>query len=269
LGSPATGREGARGHLDTAAIVGGVVISQDEVDAEVQYNRASSLREARHEATRALVVRELLLQRARQAGLAPALADTGERDGPEVQAAIERLIEREVPVPTVEAGACERYYETHRERFVTPELLSPSHILLEAKPHDAPARAQASGEAEALLHDLKRQPERFERLASKRSACPSKKAGGSLGQVTGSDLEPGFARALATLEPGQLCPHVVETAHGFHIVRLDARAPAGPLPLHAVRERIEIYLRDQAWRRALHDYILALAEKTTIEGFQL
>ena len=250
---------------EVAAVVGGVVITAHEVDAEIQYNRAASLQEARHDATRALVVRQLLLQRARQTGIAEQKA----LESPQGQAAIELLLELEVPVPRVEDAACQLYYEANRTRFITPELFSPSHILLEAKPGDTPARAQASGEAEALLHDLKRRPERFEHLASKRSTCPSAKAKGSLGQVTLDDLEPSFADALSRLQPGELCARVVETEHGFHVIRLDARMPSNQLPFDAARERIEIYLRDKAWRQTLHDYIVGLSRSTPIEGFAL
>ncbi|MFZ5558734.1 MAG: peptidylprolyl isomerase [Pseudomonadota bacterium] len=54
-----------------------------------------------------LAVQELLLQRARALGIA------GEGD----EDTVERLLEREVPVPVATDAECRRYYDGHPERF--------------------------------------------------------------------------------------------------------------------------------------------------------
>ena len=80
---------------------------------------------------------------------------------------------------------------------------------------------------------------------------------------------PEFEKALLSLEPGQLFHEPVETSHGFHLIRLDDRAPGECVPFSSVQDRIMIYLRDAAWRLALRAFISELAEKAAIEGFTL
>ena len=96
-------------------IVNDAEITDDEVHAEMQYHRADSLQEARHEAARALVIRQLLLQAAREAGL---LGEEDIADARKVDEAIDTLLVREVSVPEADESSCRRYYESNIERFV-------------------------------------------------------------------------------------------------------------------------------------------------------
>jgi peptidyl-prolyl cis-trans isomerase C len=48
--------------------VNGIKISTDEINAEVQYHPAESLFSAKYEAMKALVIREMLIQRAAELG---------------------------------------------------------------------------------------------------------------------------------------------------------------------------------------------------------
>ena len=96
-------------------IVNDAEITDDEVHAEMQYHRADSLREARHEAARALVIRQLLLQAVSEAGL---LGEGEIADAGKVDEAIDTLLAREVSVPEADESSCRRYYESNIERFV-------------------------------------------------------------------------------------------------------------------------------------------------------
>ena len=96
-------------------IVNDVEITDDEVHAEMQYHRADSLQAARHEAARALVIRHLLLQAAREADL---LGDADIADAKKVEEKIDVLLAREVCVPEADESSCRYYYESNLERFV-------------------------------------------------------------------------------------------------------------------------------------------------------
>ena len=95
-------------------LVNDAEITDDEVHAEMQYHPAASLQDAREAAARALVVRQLLMQEAREKQLLDA-AETA--DGIKVEEGIGRLIQREVSVPEADEQSCRRYYEQNRERF--------------------------------------------------------------------------------------------------------------------------------------------------------
>src|SRR5574340_1150407 len=77
----------------------------------------------------AAAVHELLRQRATATGLIAAGAD---REA--VDAAIERLLEREVPVPDPLEEECRRYYAANAKRFVSGELVAVRHILFQVTP---------------------------------------------------------------------------------------------------------------------------------------
>ena len=246
--------------------IDGVEVTESEIRAEIQYHPAPSFAAARAEAVRALVVRQLLVREARRQGLLDDEAPVGSVD---LQACIDALVAREAPVPTVSEAELRDFFESHRDRFRSPPLASVSHILFGAPPDDAEARAHAKRDAEATLAQLIEHSDRFESLAEKRSACPSARQRGSLGQISPGDLVPEIERALARMEPGELLGETVETTHGHHILRLDARAPGRPLPFSAARAKIETYLRDRAWRARVHAWVAQLAADATIEGCTL
>ncbi len=248
------------------ARVGGVEIDSHQVGAEVQYHPAPSFAAAAEEATRALIVRELMLQWALSRGLLDQRGDERQE-----QAAIESVMQSHVPVPAVTMAQARDFYHEHRQRFLGPELYDASHILVPPAESGSAEGEVASGEvlAQQLLERATSEPHRFERLAERHSICPSAAQGGRLGQVSVGETAPEFEAALRELEPGEIAPRVIKTKHGYHVVRLNHRAAAQALPFEAVVDRIRIYLRDGAWRKALREFVLELAERFGVEGFDL
>ena len=185
------------------------------------------------------------------------------------QALIGELMDHAVDVPEVSDSKCHAFYDKHPGKFRGPDLFAPCHILFAAPPGNKEARATAKKRAVEVLADLDRRPDAFARIARTSSGCPSGASGGSLGQITRGETMPEFEQALEALRPDEICQHPVETEHGFHVIKLEDRVPGAPLPFNAVRDRIMIYLRDEAWRAALHAYILELARPGTVENFSL
>jgi peptidyl-prolyl cis-trans isomerase C len=98
--------------------VNGLAISRDEIAREVQHHPASKPVEAWLAAARALVVRELLLQRARQIGIAATpMKDARGRRETEEDALIRTLIEQEIVTPEPDEATCRRYYQQNRRSF--------------------------------------------------------------------------------------------------------------------------------------------------------
>ena len=88
-------------------VINGVEISDAEIDAEADHHVDAA--SPRYAAACALAIRELLLQRAQESGLADSAGVT-ERD-----ALIEKLLEREAPVPEPTDSECRTYYALHRD----------------------------------------------------------------------------------------------------------------------------------------------------------
>ncbi len=250
--------------------VNGVAIARDAIVREMQHHVAPKPIAAWQQAARALAIRELLLQQARQLGVAPQPAsDNDGRRETDEEAMIRGLIEREVAVPEPDDETCRRYYARNSARFRSPDIYEASHILIAAVPSDAPGYAQARADAAAVLATLQDNPECFATLARAYSRCSSAEQGGNLGQLTSGQTTPEFERAMVALAPGELCAEPVETRYGFHIVRLDRKHDGKRLPYELVAERIADYLRDSVRRRADAQYIARLISAAQIEGIEL
>jgi peptidyl-prolyl cis-trans isomerase C len=252
--------------------VNGVEISDHAISSELQYHPAGSVEEARAAATRALVVRELLLQAAARRGIdrpdPPEQAQADERETDD-EALIRTLIAREVHTPEPDEASCRRFYEQNLKRFRSPDLFEAAHILFPADPKDADATARAKEQARAVLGEVLAAPDRFADLAREMSACSSAAHGGNLGQITRGQTVPEFETFLCNLEPGQICPVPVKSRFGYHVLRLDRRIEGRQLPFEAVRHKIADYLREHVWRRAVSQYLQLLVGQAEIRGIDL
>ena len=249
--------------------VNGVTIARDAIVREMQHHPAGKPIAAWQHAARALVIRELLLQRAHVLGLAPEpITEDGRRETDE-EALMRGLVEREVSVPEPDDDTCRRYYEQNRARFRSPDIYEASHILFAAVSSDREAHAQARADAEAVLATLRENPDSFATLARAYSRCPSGAQGGNLGQLTKGQTTPEFERALLAMTPGDLCAEPVATRYGFHIIRLDRKHAGRDLPYEAVAQRIADYLRESVRRRAHAQYVARLVSAAAVTGLAL
>lgn len=250
--------------------VNGVAIPRDAIVREMQHHPAAKPIAAWQEAARALVVRELLLQRARHLGLSPEpISDADGRRETDEEALIRGLVESEVTVPEPDDATCRRYYEQNKARFRAPDIYEASHILFAADPADREAYAQSRADAQAILETLQENPDSFSAMAQAYSRCPSAAQGGNLGQLTKGQTTPEFEHALLELVSGELCAAPVETRYGFHIIRLARKHDGHDLPYEIVAERIADYLRESVRRRADAQYIARLVSAAEITGLAL
>ena len=74
-------------------------------------------------------------------------------------------------------------------------------------------------------------------------------------------------RALATMDVGAIT--LVRSRHGYHVLRLDDRAPAAELPLEQAKGWIAEHLKKTSKRRAIAQYLRLLAAGAKIEGVDL
>ena len=241
--------------------VGDTLLSEADIARETPFHPAASLVEAQLAAARALVVRELLAQRAAMLGLTT--LSEAENDQ-----AVATLLERELQVPEPDETACQRYFDTHRERFCEPTRLRVRHILLPAAPDDAVLRDAHYKLAQELLSELQPHPERFTELAQRHSACPSKDQGGELGWLTSGQTVAELDQALHRLPVG-LYDRPLASRYGWHVIAVDDRQERKPLPYAQVVTQVRQSLREEATRQALRQYLLALESDIGVQGIQL
>jgi len=101
-----------------------------------------------------------------------------------------------------------QYFEENKAMYDTPEQVRASHILV-----------GSNEEAEAILKQLK-DGEDFAKLAQEKSIdTASKDAGGDLDFFGKGMMEEAFEKAAFALKtPGELSP-IVQTSHGYHIIK--------------------------------------------------
>ena len=243
-------------------MINAVTITQEAIEREARHHQAASspLQAARC----ALAIRELLLQRAREIGIAaPEECDNDAR----CDEVIDRLLEHEAPTPQPTDDECRRYYETHPERFGSGDLVEAAHILFAVTP-TAPLEA-IRGQAEATLKQALAAPERFAEFASRLSNCPSGAQGGNLGQLQKGDTVPEFGAALFGCDTVGVLPQLVRTRYGFHVVKVARRVPGRRLDFPAARARIAEELHARVQSKAMEQYVRLLAAQAKIEGVDL
>ena len=246
--------------LTTPITINGVSIGDTAIDAEAANHEAAAA--PRSAAAYALAIRELLLQRAAEVGL----AEPDKSDEAACDAAIERLLVQEAPVPEPLESECRKFYELNRERFVVGELVEAAHILF-AVTSDTPLEA-IRRQAEGTLQQARAEPGRFAELAQRFSNCPSGAQGGSLGQIHRGQTVPEFENAIFGGEPGVL-PRLVNTRFGFHVVRIERHIAGRTLDFDTVQPDIARALSERVRMKAAEQYVRILASRAALSGIEL
>ena len=237
--------------------VNGVAIAQDAVAREMQHHPAPSRDEAERQAATALVVRELLVQRVHEREIGG--ADEDQR--------IANLIDSEIRVPEPTQEEIARYYRRNALQFTSPALYRAAHIFFPARASNETAGAEAKAKADAVLAEVLADRAMFGELARAHSTCSSKEQGGALGLVRKGDTNAELEQAMALMDVGEI--RLVRSRHGFHVLRLDDRAPATSLPLDQAIGWIAEHLRKSSKRRAIAQYVQLLTARAKIQGIDL
>jgi len=252
--------------------VNGVTIPAEAIAAEAQHHTMSKGKPgwAWRAAAQALVLREVLLQKAKAQQITPAPMELapGKWETDE-EAVIRQLLEGAIAPAAIDEAELRKLYDQAPERFRGPSLYEAAHILFPAAPGDAAARSKAKAAAVAVLTLLQREPRRFAALAAEHSACPSRANGGMLGQMSSGDTVAEFEAALASMEEGAICEAPVETRYGFHVIRLDARVRGEILPFASVLPHLREAQEKAAWVRAGRAYMETLAGEADVQGIDI
>lgn len=147
---------------------------------------------------------------------------------------------------TVTSEEVRNYYEAHQSDYGQPEERQASHILIAvADSTSDEAHAEAKRKAEDILAQVTEDPEKFADLAKEFSDdSGSAKSGGELGFLGKGVLVKEFEDALFQMEPNEI-RGPVETAFGFHIIKLSEIKPAQVAPVEEIEDSIEETLKRQ------------------------
>lgn len=251
-------------------IVNGVEVTPEDIAAEIQHHPAPDAETAWMEAARALAVRELLLQEARRLRIEsePEIDDAGRQETPD-DAMIRAVLEQEVKPSRAGDEECRRYYESHRERFRTPDLFEAAHILIEPEGSAEKDWAIAEERARGIAAELGDDPSKFAAAAREQSKCTSAQQDGSLGQIRRGELVPSIQQGLEELREGETSHEPVRSRFGWHILRLHRKVEGRTLPYEMARPRIADMLEARSWSVEAARYVSDLAGRGDVQGVQI
>ena len=253
-------------------VVNGETVPHANIAAETQNQSAPKGKPgiAWRKAANAMAVRTLLLQEAKSRDLAcerhelaPGRFETDE------EALIRGLLDEVVDVPAPDEAEIAAEWQRDPTRFRAPPLWEVSHILFACDPRDEDARQDALERANQVLAMAKAEPKGFAALAASQSDCGSKSNAGTLGQIGPGDTVPEFEAALRQMVDGEISEAPVLTRHGYHIIRMDARAMGQVLPYEAVRAKIADALEKANWSRQARQFVDQLVQAADIQGASL
>lgn len=127
---------------------------------------------------------------------------------------------------TVSDDEIAEYYENNKKTFKTNEMVKASHILVDTEE-----------KANEILEDLT-DGLSFEEAAQKYSSCPSKSAGGDLGQFGRGQMVKEFEDAAFSMKIGEIS-EPVKTQFGYHIIKLTDYISERDSSLDEVKEEIK------------------------------
>jgi parvulin-like peptidyl-prolyl isomerase len=156
------------------------------------------------------------------------------------------------------------YYRAHPELFRVDNRVRARHILIKVEqgadePAVERARARAEGARTRAVNG-----EDFAALATELSEGSSAPQGGDLGAFTRDEMVLPFAEAAFALEPGTIS-EVVRSPHGFHVIKVEERLPAGMTPVEEARPHLRRAIAAQKSGDAMAQAIKRLRDAAEIE----
>jgi len=202
------------------------------------------------------------------------------------QIKIKKLVNSIEKINISDADA-EKYYNSHKNEFVHGEQVRASHILISANtleiiqeikgknPDIDPTElnkkveeqiAAQKSKAEAVLAEVKKNPDSFEAVAQKKSDDKaSGERGGELGFFPKEAMVPEFANAAFSMKPNTISETLVQSPYGFHIIKVTDRMEAGSTPFAKVKDEIKFYLETQKQIETLKKLTEGLMKNAKIE----
>ena len=137
-----------------------------------------------------------------------------------------------------------KYYDDNKEQFKRGESVNASHIHVDSEE-----------KAKEILAKINAGEITFEKAAREFSSCPSKNAGGSLGDFERGQMVPEFDSAVFSMEEGEISAEPVQTQFGYHLIKLNKKNPESTVGYSDMREEIYNMLLNEKRRKAYESKI--------------
>jgi len=150
------------------------------------------------------------------------------------------------------------FYEKNKSKFIQKETVHARHILV---PDEKTAK-EIINTLKGLKGDALQV--KFIALAKEKSKGPSAPKGGDLGNFAKGQMVPAFSKAVWALEKGQITLKPVKTQFGYHIIYLEDKTIAQPVPYEKVKDQIIASLKQQEFAKKVAAIAKELKSKAKI-----
>lgn len=137
------------------------------------------------------------------------------------------------------------FYEKNKDKFVKPETLEASHILVKTD--------KEAFEIIKQLDKAQNKEEKFKELAKTKSQDPAGKNGGYLGKFTPEQMVPEFSDAAKNLAKGTYTKVPAQTQFGYHVIYLKDRVEAKALAFNEVEGNITQILIGNSYNKKVKE----------------
>ena len=182
----------------------------------------------------------------------------------------------------------EIFYKKNTKKFMYPDRVRASHILILANPMEIANKIKSQPEnkdlSDTILKEkvmtemqaryakalsiqaaLKNLPDNFEKTAREESEdVVTARKGGDLGFFAKADMVEPFATQAFSQQPNTISP-VIQTQYGYHIIKVTDRMAAGQEPFVKVKDQIKLFLQTQRQMVILEQLINQMKASAKIE----
>ncbi len=162
---------------------------------------------------------------------------------------IEEEVDRKVQLDPDEAL---KFYESHKEEFMTPLLLRASHILVKTEAEAIEIKSELNAGAD------------FEQLARNKSLDNTAIRGGDLGFFQKGQMIPEFEEAVFKMNKGEVS-EAIKTQFGTHIIKLTDRAEPAQRDFRQVKNLVEKQLLNDKRSKLFNEFIEKLKGSDQIQ----
>lgn len=126
------------------------------------------------------------------------------------------------PDAFVEKADTKKYYNDHKQEFISKKQYKARHILIKVNPQGSETDKQKAREKCENIYKESKKGTNFLKLALEYSEDTATKTnGGDLGYFTLGTMEKDFENAVVNLKEGEISPPI-STSFGFHIIKLES-----------------------------------------------
>ncbi len=248
---------------DVLVTVNGKPITKQEAEHFVQASSPRMHFDQLPEAQRKMIVKHLVERELYK----EAAAKEGIDKKPEFKRNMEKVKEElminmwmkeQMDKAIVSDSEANEFYKKNMQQFTEKAKAHARHILVKTKEE----AQKIIDELKSLSGDALKQ--KFIELAKAKSTGPSGKNGGDLGTFQKGAMVPPFSKAVWALKPGEITKEPVKTQFGYHVILLESKSEAKPIPFEKVKPQIVSMLKQKRFAQKIREMTEGLRKEAKI-----